>query len=89
VVIGTPVLVQCFWHDGTECSRCDGSDFRLRRRCAGCEVPAGRPSHKGVGFFHEHGTESCKELKSLPLYGTDCNPHFFRTESKLFEETGI
>ena len=28
------------------------------------------------------------QAKSLALYGTDCNPHFFETESKLFEGTG-
>jgi hypothetical protein len=41
-----------------------------------------------MGFLHEPGAESFKELKSLPLYCMDCNPHFFETESKLFEGTG-
>jgi hypothetical protein len=39
-------------------------------------------------FFHEPGAESFKELKSLPLYCMDYNPHFFETESKLFEGRG-
>jgi hypothetical protein len=41
-----------------------------------------------MGFLHEPGAESFKELKSLPIYCIDCNPHFFGTESKLFEGTG-
>ena len=41
-----------------------------------------------MGFLHEPGAESWKELKSLPIYCMDCNPHFFETESKLFEGTG-
>ena len=41
-----------------------------------------------MGFFHEPGAESWKELKSLPIYSMDCNPHLFGTESKPFEETG-
>jgi hypothetical protein len=38
-------------------------------------------------FLHEPAAESWKELKSLPIYCIDCNPHVFETESKLFEGT--
>jgi hypothetical protein len=41
-----------------------------------------------MGFLHDLGTESFKELTSLPIYCMDYNPHFFETESKLFEATG-
>jgi hypothetical protein len=42
-----------------------------------------------MGFLHKPDAESWKELKSLPIYCTDCNPHFFTTESELFGGTGI
>jgi hypothetical protein len=40
-----------------------------------------------MGFFHEVGAESFKELTLLPIYCMDCNPQFFRTEAKLVEGT--
>jgi hypothetical protein len=52
------------------------------------DVPAGCPSRSGMGVLYEPATESWKELKSLPIYGRDCNPHFFEIESKLFEGRG-
>ena len=36
-----PEPVECFRHEGEDCSRCDGSGYRLRRYCAGCGEPAG------------------------------------------------
>jgi hypothetical protein len=41
-----------------------------------------------MGFLHEPGAESFKELTSLPIYCMDCNPHFFGTEPELFVGTG-
>jgi hypothetical protein len=41
-----------------------------------------------MGFVHELAAESFKELKSLPIYCMDSNPHFFETEPKLFEGRG-
>jgi len=41
-----------------------------------------------MGLFHEPGAESFKELKSLPIYCMDSNPHVFEAESKLLEGTG-
>jgi hypothetical protein len=47
----------------------------------------GAQGHSSVRFFHEPDTESWKELKSLPPYCMECNPHFFETELKLLEGT--
>jgi hypothetical protein len=41
-----------------------------------------------VGFFHEPAAESFKELKPISLYCIVYNPHFFRTESRLFDGRG-
>ena len=41
-------LVECFWHEGEKCPRCDGSGFRPAKRCAGCDE-AGSVS-EGTGF---------------------------------------
>jgi hypothetical protein len=40
-----------------------------------------------MGFLQETGAESWKELNALPHYGTDCNAHFFGTESRLSDGT--
>ena len=73
-----PELVRCFRHEGIECPRCDVSGFRPHKRCAGCEVLAGRPSQGGRALSPERGAKSWEELKALPLYCMDCNPRFFR-----------
>ena len=83
-----PKMVSCFRHDGEDCPRCEGSGFRPRKRCAGCGVPAGRPSQEGKALSSERGAKSWKELKSLPLYCMDCNPRFSGAELKLFEGMG-
>ena len=83
-----PELVRCFRHEGVGCPRCDGSGFRPRRRCAGCGVPAGRPSQGGKALSPERGARTWKELRSLPLYCMNCNPRFTGTGYKLFEEVG-
>ena len=41
-----------------------------------------------MGFLHKPAAESFKELKSLPIYCMDYNPHFIETESRLFEGMG-
>ena len=83
-----PELVRCFRHEGVGCPRCAASGFRPRRRCAGCGVPAGRPSQGGKALSPERGAKTWKELRSLPLYCMNCNPRFSGTEYKLFEEMG-
>jgi hypothetical protein len=89
VSIDTPELVRCFRHEGAECPRYDGSGFRPRRHCAGCGVPAGRPSQGGRALSTERGAKSWEELRSLPLYCMDCNPRFFRAGLALhFEGMG-
>ena len=88
VSIDIPDLVRCFRHEVAECLHCDGSGFRLRRHCAGCGVPAGRPSQGGKALSTERGAKSWEELRSLPLYCMECNPRFFGTRLALFEGMG-
>ena len=45
----SPELVECFRHEGEECSRCDGSGFRPVKHCAGCGEAAGSLSQE-TGF---------------------------------------
>jgi hypothetical protein len=61
-------LVRCFRCEGAECPKCGGSGFRERKRCAGCGVPAGRPSQGGKALSPERGAKSWEELRSLPIY---------------------
>jgi hypothetical protein len=81
-------LVQCLCCEGAECPKCGGSGFRERKHCAGCGVPAGRPSQGGKALSPERGAKSSEELRSLPLYCMDCNPRFLRTGFARFEEMG-
>jgi len=83
-----PEPVRCFRCEGPECPKCGGSGFRERKRCAGCEVPAGRPSQGGKALSPERGVKSWEELRSLPLYCMDCSPRLFRAGLALFEEMG-
>ena len=78
----------CFRCEGTECPKCGGSGFRERKRCAGCGVPAGRPSQGGKALSPKRDAKRWEELRSLPLYCMDCNPRFSRTGLALFEEMG-
>ena len=81
-----PALVRCFRCEGTQCPKCDGTGFRERKRCAGCGVPAGRPSQGGKALSPERAVNSWEELRSLPLYCMDCNPRFLRTRWAFFED---
>jgi hypothetical protein len=78
----------CFRCEGAECPKCSGSGHRGRKRCAGCGVPAGRPSQGGKVLSPERGAKSGEELRSLPLYCIDCNPRFSGARLELFEEMG-
>jgi hypothetical protein len=82
------VFVPCFQCKADECPKCDGFGFRPRAKCAYCGVHAGRPSQGGKVLSPASGAKSWKELRSLPLYCTDCNPRFFRAGWALFEEMG-
>ena len=82
-------MVWCFRHEGAECPRCGGSGFRPRKRCAGCGVPAERPSRGGKALSAERGAKSWPELKALPLYCMDCNPRFLRIGLALLEGVGL
>ena len=79
-------LVRCFRCEGAECPKCGGSGFRERKRCAGCGVPAGRPSQGGKALQPERGAKSQKERRSLLLYCKDCNPRFSGAGLALFFE---
>ena len=83
-----PELVRCSRCEGTECPKCGGSGFRERKRCAGCGVPAGRPSRGGKALSPERGAKSWKKLRSLPLYCMDCNPRFFGAGLAFLEGMG-
>ena len=51
-------LVSCFRHEGERCPRCNVSGYRLRKHCAGCGEPAGRPGQGGkalVGLHNRRG----------------------------------
>ena len=83
-----PELVRCFRHEGAQCPRCGGSGLRPLGRCAGCGVPAGRPSQGGKALSPERGAKSWEELRFLPIYCMDCNPRFFGAGLALFEGMG-
>ena len=75
----SPELVECFRHEGKECSRCDGSGFRPRRYCAGCGEPSGRPSQGGkalLGLKNRRGYDQ-------PMYCLSCHPELGGTTGDL------
>jgi hypothetical protein len=47
--VESPELVECFRHEGENCTRCDGSGLRSRKRCARCGEAAGSVS-EGTGY---------------------------------------
>ena len=63
----TPEQVECFRHEGEECHRCDGSGYRLARRCAGC-------GETGKNLQPVRTARSWEEAKALPRYCAPCNP---------------
>ena len=68
--VRSPKLARCFRHEGEDCPRCDGSGYRRRKCCAGCDEPAGRP---GVGGKVLLGLRNGRG-QSQPLYCLGCHP---------------
>jgi hypothetical protein len=72
--LGNAELIRCFRHEDEGCPRCDGSGFRPRKYCAGCGVPAGRPSQGGkalIGLRNRRGWDQ-------PFYCLGCHPELGR-----------
>ena len=63
-------LAECFRHEDEDCPRCDGSGFRLRKRCEGCEEPAGHPSEGGRALM---GLKNARG-KDQPMWCLWCHP---------------
>jgi hypothetical protein len=66
----SPEQVECPRHEGEECPCCDGSGFRLRRHCAGCGEPSGRPSEGGRAL---RGLKNARG-KDQPMWCLFCHP---------------
>jgi hypothetical protein len=72
--VRSPELVRCFRHEGEDCPRCDGSGYRLRKHCARCSEPAGRPGRGGkalMGLRNRRG-------RNQPFYCLGCHPELGR-----------
>ncbi len=69
-VAQAPEMVGCFRHEGEECSRCDGSGYRPRKRCGGCGKPSGRPSNGGKALIGLRNNRN----SGGPFYCMGCHP---------------
>ena len=76
-------LVRCFWHEDEDCPRCDGSEYRPRRHCAGCGGPAGRPGRGGKALVALRN----RRERNQPFYCLNCHPEL-GCGLKMLEEMG-
>jgi len=79
-------LVECFWHEGEECPRCDGLGYRPRKHCAGCGEPSGKPSEGGRALM---GLKNRRD-KDQPMWCLHCHPehHFVDAVWSCLERMG-
>ena len=75
--VDTTSLARCAQEESlelVECPRCDGSGYRPRRRCAGCQEPSGLPSEGGRALM---GLKNARG-KDQPMWCLHCHPeHHF------------
>jgi hypothetical protein len=70
-------LVECFRHEGGDCPRCDGSGYRPRKYCAGCEEPSGKPSEGGRVLM---GLKNRRD-KDQPMWCLHCHPEHHHVDA--------
>ena len=63
-------LVRCCRHEAEGCPRCDGSEYRPSRHCAGCGEAAGRPSQGGKALMALRN----RRERDQPFYCLGCHP---------------
>jgi hypothetical protein len=63
-----------FWHESEGCSRCDGSEYRPRMRCAGCGELVGKPSQGGKALMELR----TRQGRNQPFYCLDCHQELGR-----------
>ena len=77
--VRSPELAQCFWHEDEDCPRCDGSEYRPRKHCAGCGELAGRPSRGGKALVALRN----RRERNQPFYCLGCHPELGRGPAVL------
>jgi hypothetical protein len=81
--VRNPKLVRGFRHEDEDCPRCDGSEYRPRKHCAGCGEPAGRPGRGGKALVALRN----RRERNQPFYCLNCHPELGRG-LKMLEEMG-
>ena len=71
-------LVKCLRCAGDECTKCDGTGYRERKRCEKCGEPSGRISEGRrtlVGLKNSRGFDG-------PFYHVGCHPELGRASAE-------
>jgi hypothetical protein len=74
-----PDLAWCFRHEREDCPRCDGSGYRPRKHCGGCDEPAGRPGRGGKALMALRNRRG----RNQPFYCLGCHPELGRALAVL------